>query len=104
LGFSAQQPELTYGIGSDVLWAMGSHTYAVIEAKTGAEAPLIWKKDINQLGGSVNWCSNEYGPDAVVRPVMVHPSHTIEKSGTPPPGTRVITKGKLRALKLAVRT
>ncbi len=56
LGFNSQRPELAYGIGSDVLWAMGSHTYAVIEAKTGAEAPLIWKKDINQLGGSINWC------------------------------------------------
>jgi hypothetical protein len=104
LGFSSQQPELAYGIGSDVLWAMGNHTYAVIEAKTGAEAPLIWKKDINQLGGSVNWCISEYGSDAVVYPVIVHPSHTIEKSGTPPAGTRVITKVKLKALKLAVRT
>ena len=104
LGFSSQQPELAYGIGSDVLWAMGNHTYAVIEAKTGAEAPLIWKKDINQLGGSVNWCISEYGSDAAVLPVIVHPSHTIEKSGTPPEGTRVITQRKLKALKLAVRT
>jgi len=104
LGFSAQQPELAYGIGSDVLWAMGNHTYAVVEAKTGAESPLIWKKDINQLGGSVNWCITEYGSDAVVYPVMVHPSHTIERSGTPPTGTRVITAGKLKALKHAVRT
>jgi hypothetical protein len=36
--------------------------------------------------------------------VIVHPSHTIEKSGTPPEGTRVITERKLKALKLAVRT
>jgi uncharacterized protein YdbL (DUF1318 family) len=26
LGFSAHQPELTYGIGSDVLWAVGTYT------------------------------------------------------------------------------
>ncbi len=104
LGFSSQQPELTYGIGSDVLWAMGNRTYAVVELKTGAEAPLIWKKDINQLGGSVNWCASEYGSDAVVFPIIIHPSHTIEKSGTPPTGTRVINKAKLKALKLAVRS
>ena len=104
LGFSAQQPELTFGIGSDVLWAMGRHAYAVIEAKTGAEAPLIWKKDINQLAGSVNWCRSECGPDAVVHPVIVHPSHTIERSGTPPAGTRVITTAKLKALNYAVRS
>jgi hypothetical protein len=104
LGFSSQQPELAYGIGSDVLWAMGNHTYAVIEAKTGAEAPLIWKKDINQLGGSVNWCISEYGSDATVLPVIVHPSNTIERSGTPPAGTRVITRSMLKALKAAIRT
>jgi len=103
LGFSAQQPERVYGIGSDVLWAMGSHTYAVIEAKTGASAPLIWKKDINQLAGSANWCVSEYGSDATVIPVLVHPSHTVEQAGTQPAGTRVITKGNLNELKLAVR-
>jgi hypothetical protein len=103
LGFASQQPELIYGIGSDVLWATGDHTYAVIEAKTGATAPLIWKKDINQLAGSVNWCSTEYGADATVIPLLVHPSHTIERTGTPPRGTRVITERKLRALKSAVR-
>lgn len=27
----------------------------VMEAKTGATANVIWKKDINQLAGSVNW-------------------------------------------------
>ena len=103
LGFSSQQPELVYGIGSDVLWALGGHRYVVIEAKTGASAPLIWKKDINQLGGSVNWCGSEYGSDAVVIPLIVHPSHTIERSGTPPRGTRVLTDRKLKTLKAAVR-
>ena len=86
-----------------MIWALGSHTYAVIEAKTGATAPLIWKKDINQLGGSVNWCATEYGTDATILPIVVHPSCTIERSGTPPPGTRVITTIKLRALKAAAR-
>lgn len=104
LGFTSQQPELLYGIGSDVLWALGNHAYAVIEAKTGATSSLIWKKDINQLGGSVNWCMSEYGSDATVIPVVVHPSHTIEQSGTAPSGTRVITEGTLKGLKLAVRS
>jgi hypothetical protein len=104
LGFVSQRPELVHGIGSDVLWAMGNHTYAVIEAKTGATASLIWKKDINQLGGSVNWCVTEYGHDATVIPVIVHPTRKIERSGTPPQGTRVITKSKLRALESAVQS
>ncbi|MFF1926291.1 hypothetical protein ACFVW8_37715 [Streptomyces sp. NPDC058221] len=103
IGFTVQQPERDYGIGPDVLWALGQHTYAVIEAKTGAQAPRIWKKDINQLAGSVHWCHREYGSDATVTPVVVHPSHIVDKTGTPPIGTRVITASKLSALKQAVR-
>ncbi|KAB1118474.1 DEAD/DEAH box helicase [Micromonospora aurantiaca] len=103
LGFSAQQPERHFGIGSDVLWAAGNRTYVVIEAKTGAQAPRIWKKDINQLSGSVNWCQREYGSDAMVIPVLVHPTHVVEHSGTPPRDTRIISEPKLKALKHAIR-
>ncbi len=103
LGFVAQRPETDFGIGSDVLWALDHRTYAVIEAKTGSTAAEIWKKDINQLAGSANWCAAEYGSSARVIPILVHPSHMVERTGTPPPGTRVITKKKLNALKYAVR-
>ncbi|QXW02608.1 helicase C-terminal domain-containing protein [Rhodococcus globerulus] len=103
LGFAAQQPERNYGIGSDVLWALGNHSYAVIEAKTGASAEKIWKKDINQLNGSVTWCQTEYGSDATVLPVMIHPSRSVERTGTPPVGCQVITTKKLKALKAAIR-
>lgn len=104
LGHSAQQPELEYGIGSDVLWAMGNHSYAVLEAKTGANAPLIWKKDVNQLAGSVNWCHREYGFESRVTPVMIHPSNIVERTGTPPANTRVVTTAKMKALKWALRS
>ncbi|UGT61407.1 helicase C-terminal domain-containing protein [Nocardia asteroides] len=103
LGFTAHQPERTFGLGSDVLWALGTHSYAVIEAKTGATAPKIWKKDINQLNGSVAWCQTEYGIDAEIFPIIVHPQRVIEKTGTATPGTRVITKPKLNALKGVLR-
>ncbi|EEP75285.1 helicase c2, partial [Micromonospora sp. ATCC 39149] len=103
LGFTSQMPERDYGIGCDVLWNVGHHAYWVIEAKTGAEAPLVWKHHINQLGGSVNWCHKEYGGGADVVPIMVHPSHVIEQAGTPPLNTRVINAQKLRGLKAAVR-
>jgi hypothetical protein len=103
LGFTSQQPERDFGIGSDALWAVGNHTYWVIEAKTGSNALKIWKTDINQLSGSVNWCRREYGADATVIPVIVHPNHVVEASGTPPQETRVITTKTFAALKYAVR-
>jgi hypothetical protein len=102
LGFAAHRPEADFGIGSDVLWAMDNKTFAVIEAKTGATAPTIWKKDANQLAGSANWCAQEY-PGATVLPVMIHQTLLVEHTATAPPGTRVVTRKKLAALNTAVR-
>ncbi|MHB1510043.1 MAG: helicase C-terminal domain-containing protein [Acidimicrobiales bacterium] len=102
LGLVSQRPERDFGRGSDVLWALSSTKYAVIEAKSGATGAMIWKKDINQLAGSVNWCKTEYGEDTTVLPVMMHPAHIVERSGTPPSGTRVLNGEKLEELKAAV--
>lgn len=99
LGFLAQQPERDFKIGSDVMWSLGNHEYAVIEAKTGSESAVIWKKDINQLAGSTNWCQGEYGADAKVIPLIVHPSHLVDQSGTPPQGCRSVNRSDLRTLK-----
>lgn len=103
LGFLAQQPERDFKIGSDVMWSTGMHRYVVIEAKTGATADVIWKKDINQLAGSVNWAQREYGGDAKVTPLVVHPSHVVERAGTPPPNCRSINRADMRDLKKALK-
>lgn len=102
LGINSQRPEDENGVGPDSLWALGSHTYAVIEAKTGAQGDVIFKKDINQLAGSVNWCRNQYGSDAVIIPVMVHRKSLVERTGTPPTGTKIIDAEGLKALKTAL--
>ncbi|GAC1373528.1 MAG: DEAD/DEAH box helicase family protein [Acidimicrobiales bacterium] len=103
VGITAQRPERDFGRGSDVLWALGKDDFAVIEAKSGATGKMIWKKDINQLAGSVNWCMNEYGVGATVVPIIMHPKTIVEKSGTPPSGARVFTPATIDKLKDAVR-
>lgn len=102
LGLVSQRPERDYGRGSDVLWALSTGKFAVIEAKSGASGDLIWKKDINQLAGSVNWCRAEYGDETAIVPLLMHPRTTVEKAGTPPAGTRVLNPEKLEALKISV--
>lgn len=104
LGIVAQRPERDFGRGSDVLWALSPDTFAVIEVKSGASGNMIWKKDINQLAGSVNWCKEEYGSQVAVLPTIMHPKATIERTGTPPLGTRVLTPEKLEKLKARVRS
>lgn len=102
IGFTAQRPERDFGRGSDVLWVLGPRMYAVIEAKSGATGQLIWKKDIDQLAGSVNWCLDEYGKTSQVLPVMMHKFVTAERSGTPPPGAKILDDNRLPELKRAV--
>ena len=103
IGLVSQRPEQDFGRGSDVLWALGRQTYAVIEAKSGSKGEVIWKRDINQLAGSAHWCQEEYGSDAKVLPVVMHRSNMVQRAGTPPPGTRVLTVEKLDRLKVAFR-
>lgn len=103
LGIANQRPEQEYGRGSDVLWVTGEHAYVVIEAKSGATGEKIWKKDIDQLAGSVNWCFNEYGQGTSVTPLLMHQHNVVESAGTPPAGTRVLNIESLRQLKDAVR-
>lgn len=102
LGFIAQRPERDFGIGSDVMWVLQPGVYAVIEAKTGAVADTISKRDINQLAGSVNWCEGAY-PGSKVIPVMVHPAILVDKAGTPPVGAKGLSVEKMEALKAKVR-
>lgn len=103
VGFAAERPELEVGSGPDVLWLVGVGRVACIEAKTGATADRIFKKDVNQLAGSVNWCLDRYGAQTEVIPVIVHPHRDVEQTGTAPPGMRVVTKQRLDNLKNAIR-
>jgi hypothetical protein len=81
----------------------GPADLAVIEGKSGAKGKIIWKRDINQLAGSAHWCQDQYGSDARVLPVVMDRSNIVQRTGTPPPGTRVITVEKLDCPKAAFR-
>jgi hypothetical protein len=102
LGFAAQRPERDTGTGPDVLWAIGGLRYLVIEAKSGATADRIWRKDVEQLSHSMNWFGEQYDSTCEATPVLVHRTNLLEHNATPPPGTRVITEGRLRDLRTAV--
>ena len=103
LGFAAERPENELGQGPDVLWALGDLKYWVIEAKSGAKAQFIGKRDINQLSGSVNWFYKQYDNTTEATPVLVHPSVTLSRDASASPGSRVITKETLDGLRNAFR-
>lgn len=90
LGFCGQRPEKDTGVGPDDLWSDSDGNHLVIEVKSGAEAAVISKRDINQLGGSVRWAEQTLTGTSSISPLIVHPSHLVERTGTPPADTRSI--------------
>ncbi|GAA3512314.1 helicase C-terminal domain-containing protein [Georgenia daeguensis] len=103
LGFSGQRPEKEVGVGSDVLWSDSDGANFVIEVKSGAEAALISKRDINQLGGSVRWAEKTLTGVKRIVPVIVHPSRIVERTGTPSAETRGVDTGMHAKLMTAIR-
>ncbi len=103
LGFGSQRPERDIHNGPDVLWAVGSLRYLVIECKSGAVSDRIWRRDVEQLAHSMNWFDQEYDHSCAAVPVMIHRTKFLETNATAPLGTRVITAEKLEQRRSAVR-
>lgn len=102
LGFGSQRPEVEFGAGPDVLWALGDLKFLVIECKNGAVATKIAKSDADQLSGSMNWFERNYDASCKPTPVMIHPSMVFERDANPPTETRVMTREKLSELRAAL--
>lgn len=103
LGFTGQRPEKDTGVGPDDLWSDSEGNRLVIEVKSGAETALISKRDINQLGGSVRWAEQHLNGTTSITPVIVHPSHIAERTGTPPTDARSIDAAAHIKLMAAIR-
>lgn len=104
IGLSSSRPEKERRLGPDNLWVVGERDYFVIECKNGATSGTICKSDCNQLNGSVQWFGNVYSPHGFVCvPVMVHPSSKFANDCSPCQDMRIMDRGRLEALKTAVR-
>jgi hypothetical protein len=104
LGFTAQRPERDTGNGPDVLWSVGSLRYLVIECKSGSATDQIWRSAAAQLSHSMNWFTEQYDTTCQATPLLVHKVSMLAKNASAPPGTRIITAGKLDDLRSAIRS
>lgn len=103
LGIVAARPERDLGNGPDVLWAIATQEYLLIECKSGATADAIARRDLAQLAHSVNWFAGIYGAGAGRTPILVHPSPLLRPDAAAAPDDMVITRDKLDELRSAVR-
>ena len=104
LGFAAHRPEVEFGKGPDVLWAVGDQRFLIIECKNEAYTPLISKKYVEQLSGRAHWFNDIYGPGCSSVPIMVYPTEIVSKDVTPDPRMRIMTQAKLTLFREAVRS
>ena len=83
LGFEAERPEKTYGVGPDVLWRTDGAFDFVIEAKSEKEeGNPLYKKDHAQLLESEHWFKEAYPGRAALR-VSELPEAVADAKATP---------------------
>jgi hypothetical protein len=103
IGFTGQRPEKDTGKGPDVIWLLGGLKFLVIECKNGRETPEVNKHDCNQLIGSFAWFTDMYDASCTATPVIIHPSETFERTGTPLANARVMNAETLPKFAAALR-
>ena len=103
VGFAGQRPERDQGSGPDVLWAIGSGRFIVIECKSGAAADNIWRRDVAQLAHSISWFEEHYDSTLTKVPVLVHRVAVLARNAAAPAGCRIMTEPKVGKLRVAVR-
>jgi hypothetical protein len=90
------------GNGPDGLWALGRLRFLVIEAKSAAIAAAIPRKDIEQLGHSLDWFADNYDGTVDVTGVMIHPTRQLDSRAMARDGVRIMTFDKLAQFRGAV--
>ncbi|CAA0188027.1 DEAD/DEAH box helicase [Tenacibaculum maritimum] len=103
IGFYAQEPELEFGNGPDVLWGMTDNHYLILEAKSRAIHDEITRDNIGQLLISGEWFKNLYGPIAKHNLVTLQPPNIQGWNVSSSPETRVIDEESLTLLKETLR-
>ncbi|WP_445151374.1 helicase C-terminal domain-containing protein [Baekduia sp. Peel2402] len=99
LGFNSERPERDIGNGPDDLWSIGNNKYLVIECKSAALADEIPRRDIEQLGQSLDWFDNQFDNTMTATGIMIHPSRQLHAKATAPAGSKIITFAKLEQLR-----
>jgi hypothetical protein len=96
----SQRPEEDYQEGPDNLWRLPGKEFLVIECKNESDSKEgIGKRDLGQLGQSIEWFKDRYGEAEPVIPIVIHPLSHVGPQATAIPDCRVIDGHRLRLLR-----
>lgn len=99
IGYHAQEPEMEFGNGPDVLWAMTDSHFLILEAKSRAIHEEITRENIGQLLQSGEWFKKLYGNSAKFNLVTLQPPNFKGWNVNPSENTVVIDETSLSLLK-----
>lgn len=99
IGFYAQEPELEYGNGPDVLWGMTDNHFLVLEAKSMAIHSEITRDNIGQLLQSGEWFKKQYGDTAEHTLVTLQSPKVKGYNVNPSENTKVIDEAALNKIR-----
>jgi len=99
IGFHAQEPEMEFGNGPDVLWAMSDNHYLIMEAKSRATHKEITRQNIGQLLQSGEWFKKLYGPAVNSNLVTLQPPNIKGFNVNPSSDTLVMDEDCLNRFK-----
>lgn len=103
VGAKGQRPEKDYKEGPDNLWALPNGTFLVIECKNGVTSDGgISKKDVGQLGQSIEWFKQRYPLSAFV-PIIIHPERKLGQGASNIPSMGVLDPTGLEKLRKNLR-
>ena len=103
LGFASHRPEKVSGRGPDNLWNIEGKQYWLISCKNMVINDFISKTEVGQLSSDIGWFSKEYS-GCVAKPLLIHPSFTLNSDAFLDTQSYVITPQKLNILKQNVTT
>lgn len=104
LGIESQRPEKEFKQGPDNLWGLIGSKYLVIECKSGTTSGNdIAKKDVAQLGQSVEWFKERYLSSECI-PLLFHPSSKLDRAASRVEGMRVVDQKRLENLRRNIKS
>ena len=100
LGFASQRPEKSSRMGPDNLWKTTGKQYWIISCKNRVRSnrEFISKNEAGQLNTDIAWFEQEY-PGCILKPILIHPSNTLNADAFLNAQSYAITPQKLETLK-----
>lgn len=106
LGFISQRPDKEIRKGPDNLWGGVENKFFLLECKSevNESRETINKHEAAQMNSHCGWFENEYGKEALVKRILIIPTHKLSYEADFTHKVDIMRKGKMKIFKNAIRS